>query len=796
MNKILIIDRGGEHTTATTTFLTESGYEVLVAENVFRAAAILHKVKFDLILCSQHFFFEEQSPLQEIILEDTRHSKIILLREHGEDLPMGDQNKRIIGQIEKPIDQDKLLEVISSQVQRSGFSGMVNDIDITDYLQLLAMNKVTKAIVVEGESGRGVIVLHKGELVYADYGEFRGDLAFHALLSLHNGKITDKKLKRIPKKNINKSLTQLLLESSTNNDEMMPHNAPSRSDFLFEETMGPDSGPQISPPSQPPVTQGSNKSSLFLGMALLVIIVLLGGMAWNLLYPRQVLPPQIASSTSASAPVAVSSPPAPATNNQPVPPAPSTQGDVAKLPPAPATTPQKDTAAPTLAVIVPEKGEIKGMEPSAAPVPLILLRLHGSNTIGSRLAENLVSSYLAAKFSGKDIKVVHGASTEEKVVTARTPNGLIGIEIFAHGSSTGFKDLKAGSCDIGMASRRIKNKEILALSAFGDMTAPSSEHILALDGIAVIINKRNPIRSLTIKQIASIFSGTVTDWKNLTDGKFAGHINVYSRDNKSGTYDTFKGIVLKKTPLITTARRFESNAELSDDVSRDLLGIGFTGLPFIRQSKAISVSDLGTTPIYPNFFTVATEDYLLARRLYLYIPQDNENPIATDFIDYSLTTPGQVVVNETGFVDLGIRSFVASIDTDDQTIQNRVIFENYMEETRNKKRLSLNFRFRANSTELDNRALRDLDRMVEFLKDRPIESVSLIGFADSKGDYQYNTKLAMERSKVVRNELKSRGIPITSIISASEEMPVASNMTNKGREKNRRVEIWVGLDKA
>jgi len=812
VNKILIIDEAGEQTRSTVTFLANSGYEVRVAENVFLAAAILRKRKFDLILCSQKLFIERKSPLQKIILEDTRHSKIILLQEPGENVPVSQQNSRIIGSIEKPVDLQKLLEVVSSKVHKSGFTGMVNDIDITDYLQLLAMNKKTKAFVVEGENGKGVMVLHMGKLIYAAFGELRGDLAFHTLLSQRGGKIIDKNLKRIPQPNINKSLTQLLLEATTNSDESRVVDSVPRNDFLVEDYQPEPEG--ISEPLFPEhVQQGQGKTMLFIGLAFLLLFGLVGGMAWKLSALMELKEKSITSQNqlevtkpsplvfattqeTSSAPPVIQSPQNSAKRIPPLPMKSNGTQDETKSTQTEPYASHTSIQAATLQVET-EKEKTKEMATTASqPLPKILFRLHGSNTIGSKLAENLATDYLIHKLNGKDIVTLQGNNTEEKIIMGHTDQGPVGIEIHAHGSTTGFEDLKTGKCDIGMASRKIKDKEIVELASLGDMTAPSSEHILALDGIAVIVNKRNPLRSLNIETIAAIFSGKITDWKELSDGNFEGPINIYARDDKSGTYDTFKGIVLKKTPLISTAKRFESNAELSDDVSRDKLGIGFTGLPYIRQSKALSVSDQGTTPVYPNFFTVATEDYLLARRLYLYLPANSESPMAENFIDYSLTSSGQAVVDDTGFVDLNIRPFVANIDTDGLTIQNTLVFQHYLRETKDKKRLSLNFRFRKDSTELDNRALRDLDRMVEFLKKQPIESVSLIGFADSRGDYQYNTNLALERSKVVRDELKSRGIPLSAVISASEEMPVSSNITNIGREKNRRVEVWVQLDKA
>ncbi len=794
MNKILIIDQTEECTKTIADSLVENGYAVMTANNVFRAAAILHKKKFDLILCSQTLFFESQSPLKEIILEDTRHSKVILLQERWEETVTSFDNPRIIGQILKPVDQEKLLEVISTQIQTSGFTGMVSDIDITDYLQLLAMNKATKAFVVEGKSGNGVMVLHKGDLIYVKYNEFRGDLAFHALMALEHGKIIDKKLKRIPARNVTAPLSRLLLETGKNRDESKTEESASMDDFLIGESNPSLRQEALHPEIIAEPQAGSSRGALLLGVSLLLLFVTLGGLVWNLLPSDDSIENQLAATVNGNGVVAPVSSNIFAGNPELVSTSelPSLAGGVAEEQEMPENVvPEQEEKSPVIA----------GGEKAETDIPLpaevqpdIILRLHGSNTIGASLAVNLASDYLAHRLGFTDIKVRAGNNSVEKIITAHTATGLVGIEIYAHGSSTGFKDLDSGTCDVAMASRKIKEKEVVSLAKFGDMTASAAEHILALDGIAVIVNKGNPVKTLTIEQIAAIFSGKIRDWKDLTDGKYEGTIHVYARDEKSGTFDTFKGIVLKKLPIAESAKRYESNAELSDDVARDRLGIGFTGLPYIRQSKAVSVSDLGTIPIFPNFFTVATEDYLLARRLYLYVPPNSENQTARDFIEYSLTAPGQIVVNDTGFVDLGIRSFAAGIDMDELIIQNRVVFEHYTKETKDKKRLSLNFRFRENSTDLDNRALRDLDRMVDFLKNQPIEGVTLIGFADSKGEYHYNTSLAMERSKVVRRELRSRGIPISSVISASEEMPVSSNMTNRGREKNRRVEVWVRLN--
>ena len=222
--------------------------------------------------------------------------------------------------------------------------------------------------------------------------------------------------------------------------------------------------------------------------------------------------------------------------------------------------------------------------------------------------------------TGVRVVIAPGANEEEKTVEGTLPGdgAASEIQVQAHGSATAFTGLADGSCDIGMASRKIKPDEIAKLSALGDMTSPASEHIVGLDGIAVIVNQANPLTSLTKDQLSKIFSGATTDWSAAGGG--SGTIHLYARDDKSGTFDTFKSLVLGSANLASSARRFEDSSALSDAVANDANGIGFIGLPYVRSAKAIAVAETGAMPMLPNRFTVATEDYPLSRRLYLYTP--------------------------------------------------------------------------------------------------------------------------------------------------------------------------------
>ncbi len=413
----------------------------------------------------------------------------------------------------------------------------------------------------------------------------------------------------------------------------------------------------------------------------------------------------------------------------------------------------------------------------------MLLRLHGSNTIGAELAPALVKAWLERKHY-TEVTQKQTAAEEMRITAVSGKGEKVVISIKAHGSSTSFKGLAAGEADIGMASRPIKDKELALLAPLGRMDAPGSEFVLGLDGIAVIVHSGNSLTQLSKKTLKKIFSGEVTDWSEI--GGTSGPIHVYARDDKSGTYDTFKSLVLgKKRPLVEGARRFESNANLSDAVSVDPNGIGFVGLPYIRQAKAVAVIDGGETAILPDDFTVATEDYALARRLFLYLPAKSNNSVAQEFIDFALSSAGQQVVSDTGFVSQEIITGTA--------IAAGKIHSEYLAVTNGAKRLSLNFRFHRGSAVLDNKAHHDIQRLIDYVqREREVRELILIGFSDQlEAIPMHSLALSIQRADRIADVLISNGVAPQRVRGFGPAVTIASNDTPQGREKNRRVEVWV-----
>ncbi|MDH5423571.1 MAG: phosphate ABC transporter substrate-binding/OmpA family protein [Gammaproteobacteria bacterium] len=420
----------------------------------------------------------------------------------------------------------------------------------------------------------------------------------------------------------------------------------------------------------------------------------------------------------------------------------------------------------------------------------ILFSIQGSNTIGSKLAPQLAKSYLSKNYQVNNIQFIKGRSAEEMVVRGyhKKTKLPLDIEIKAHGSSTGFVALENGSSQICMSSRPIKDKEIALLSHLGNLKSYQSEIIIGLDGIAVIIHKSNPLASVSRKTLTDIFSGKITTWGEVdpvyqtTDLKDK-TIRVYSRDDNSGTYDTFKKLILVKGRNLTaTAKRYESNADLSDQIASDPAAIGFVSLPNIRKSKALAVSEGEGSARLPNNLTVATEDYILARRLYLYVSEHETNADIIAFLDYVSSEDGQNNVNQEGFISQNI--YTEALD----------IPEFYPEEyrglTSDAKRLSVNIHFIKGSLTPDNKAKRSLIRIAEFIKSlnpQP-KSIMLFGFSEDTDFKMHNISLSESRADYVELLLKKQGITINRIRGFGSVNQVADNTR---LDKNRRVEIWI-----
>jgi phosphate transport system substrate-binding protein len=411
------------------------------------------------------------------------------------------------------------------------------------------------------------------------------------------------------------------------------------------------------------------------------------------------------------------------------------------------------------------------------------LRLHGSNTVGEELAPALIRGWFEAEGYSR-IEEVETAPLERLFTGTRPSGESVSIELHAHGSSTGFRGLASGIADISMSSRRIREREVDQLSVMGSLNEARHEYVIGIDGLAVIVHPSNPIDALSIEQIRGAFSGRFSNWSQLGGPDLT--IRRYARDEQSGTFDSFDSMVMQDTALAGDSERFESSSELSDRVANDRGSIGFIGLPYINDAKALAVS-AGGEAVPPERFSSATEDYPLSRRLYLYIPEDQVDGIGGSLADFAVSRAGQELVDRIGFVGQAIE------------LEQLALPENAPEEYRNQVRgafrASMNFRFEPERAVLDSKSQRDLNRLIEHLQARSEQQryeVLLMGFADpSETSPYFSLSLSNDRVQYVAEILARAGLRVPTARGFGDALPLAEGTGESAAAKNRRVEVWL-----
>ncbi|WP_404712267.1 phosphate ABC transporter substrate-binding/OmpA family protein [Sphingomonas sp. MMS24-J13] len=412
-----------------------------------------------------------------------------------------------------------------------------------------------------------------------------------------------------------------------------------------------------------------------------------------------------------------------------------------------------------------------------------MLRIGGSNTIGDKLAPALAAAWL--KTLGCTSTTTTVPAKDESVISCEADGKTLSVSISAKGTETGFSGLASGAFDIAMASDRIDPAQAASLAALGDMTAPASEHVIAFDGVAIVVNPGNPVRKLSLDQAAGLFSGVIGDWAQV--GGTPGHVQVYARDEKSGTWKFFKRSILDShgATLANDAKRFESGTDLGSAVLSDPGGIGFVGFNSIASARPVALAAAGAQSLVPNRFSIATEDYALSRQLYLYTAAAPKRPNVLRFLAFVASPAGQAVVEATGFVPRTVKQ--ETMGAQDGAPAR------YTQLTNGALRLTSTFRFDSGKSSFNTRSLSEPELVEQFLTDNHIapDKLMLFGFADSRGGEALNLRLSQDRANYVREALATRGLTPGIVEGFGTALPVADNVTTVGQQKNRRVEVWI-----
>jgi phosphate transport system substrate-binding protein len=243
---------------------------------------------------------------------------------------------------------------------------------------------------------------------------------------------------------------------------------------------------------------------------------------------------------------------------------------------------------------------------------------------------------------GSDTMVVLGQRWAEEYMAKHKGTT---IQVTGGGSGTGISALINGTTDVCEASRSMKDaeKKQVADKAGG----PPVEMVVAKDGLSVYLNASNPINELTMAQLKDIYTGKITNWKDVggTDGK----IIPYSRENSSGTYVFFKEHVLNNADYTPRAQNMPGTAAVVNAVARDKLAIGYGGAAYAKAIKVVKVKKDAASPgVAPSDATIHDGTYPLSRPLFFYLRPKFSAEIKA-FTDWVLSKEGQAVVAKVGY---------------------------------------------------------------------------------------------------------------------------------------------------
>lgn len=252
-----------------------------------------------------------------------------------------------------------------------------------------------------------------------------------------------------------------------------------------------------------------------------------------------------------------------------------------------------------------------------SPNPKEKIVIRGSNTFGEELAPKLIAEF-------------------------KKENPTVDFDAEFKGTSYGLGALMVGRCDIAAASREATTNE-LALSPIPNLQL--NNYVVGSYSVAVVVNAGNSVTNLTQQQVRDVFTGAVQNWKEV--GGADAPIHLYIRNPISGTYLGFQELAMDKKPYGIHTKSFTNYVSIIKAVEEDAAGIGYSSIDLTSQS---GIRPLAIGGIAPSADSVNKGKYPYKRVLRLYTDKSNELADAGAFANFVLSTEGQKIVSEMGYV--------------------------------------------------------------------------------------------------------------------------------------------------
>jgi phosphate transport system substrate-binding protein len=391
----------------------------------------------------------------------------------------------------------------------------------------------------------------------------------------------------------------------------------------------------------------------------------------------------------------------------------------------------------------------------------------------------------------------------------------------------GFADLIADNAEISMSTREIRAAEKHRLEEGQPHDLPyRREHVLALDALVPVTIPDHPVRQISLKNLALVFGGKITNWRDL--GGPNAPIALYLRSHASGTSQSVTDRILQPADqdITDAVTRIADGKDLDLRVSRDPLALALMTHSYIRFSHPMQISGDCGVSLGADPRMIKTQDYPITTPIFLYMAMHRLPKIAREFLAYTSTDSAQAVIERAGFINQNLEEIplnqqgdrlvqavsvagtgsvekAMDLDASKPSTQNTGAtlkdLQNMLNFLAPLRRVTMSFRFLSGSSQLDAQSRANIHRLAMVLESGAYDGrqLAFVGFSDGLGPASRNLEIAQKRAETIRDAVLKIAeavnldrINITTT-AFGEAMPMACDDTEWGRDVNRRVEIWV-----
>lgn len=431
-----------------------------------------------------------------------------------------------------------------------------------------------------------------------------------------------------------------------------------------------------------------------------------------------------------------------------------------------------------------------------------ILRMSGSARITSVLMPALIEGFARAQQS----RVQYEEATPNHIkMSLQSDAGTVArFELHGATAEEGFADLTAYSADIVLATREVRDIEILRgrEAGVGALDAAGQSRVVGLDALVPIVSPSQPVTAISLVNLTAAFAGAVDNWSALggSDDPIALHLGPRNDGRIQSFLDQLSGV---PHPDITYHETMDGMAT-AVAVDRNAIGIASFTDTGIAQPMTLR-DDCGFIAV-PRLTTLKAEDYPLTLPLFIYLPEWRLHPVARDLLAFLRTPAAHLIVRRAGFVDQG--AVPIPLDAQGQRFVSAIAeagpevtldeLQRMVRAFAGLARASVSFRFEAGSTRLDAGSRSNLLLLAHAVRDGDYDgrTLWLMGFSDGRGSAKENRKLSAARAEAVRRDLAELlsdiSVDVTLKTEAfGEALPMGCDDTKWGRQMNRRVELWV-----